>query len=138
MTFAPWMKKLSQKLVFKTHKEFSDRIWPYTTSQCGNRYEFKPASVGKPYDRKSYVIRKTLVFFIFIIFSQKLTFSKFFELSGNSSCSIRPGFVVLFHYSKDFKLTFTIFEKKNRFFEEKWSFVKEWCMFILSVFFLFL
>ena len=67
-------------------------------------------------------------------FSQKSIFSKFFELSRNSSCRIRPGFVVLFHYSKDFKLTFTMPEKKNRFFEEKWSFVKEWCMFILTTF----
>ena len=51
-------------------------------------------------------------------FSQKLIFSKFFELSESSSCRIQPSFVVLFQYSKDFKLTFTIFEK-NRFFEEK-------------------
>ena len=47
MTFAPSFVKLSQKLVFKSQKELSLRIWPYTRRQCGNKYDFVPASWKK-------------------------------------------------------------------------------------------
>ena len=43
MTFAPWFKKLSQKLAFNVQKQFIHRIWPYTMDECGNKYDFKPA-----------------------------------------------------------------------------------------------
>ena len=44
MTFAPSFVKLSQKLVFKSQKELSLRIWPYTRRQCGNGCDFVQAS----------------------------------------------------------------------------------------------
>ena len=56
MTFAPSFVKLSQKLVFKSQKELSLRIWPYTRRQCGNKYDFVPASakLSKVYIRKTF------------------------------------------------------------------------------------
>ena len=50
-------------------------------------------------------------FFLFIFFSPKLIFSKFFKLSGNLSYRIRTGFGALFQLSNDFEATVIVLEK---------------------------